>query len=60
MNSMELEKVGSMEGVVEVEGWVDGLDGFILVIVIVIGLLLYIYICMYIWSGIIKLNLNYI
>ena len=28
-----------MEGVVEVEGWVDGLDGFILVIVIVIGLL---------------------
>jgi hypothetical protein len=45
MNSMELEKVGSMEGVVEVEGWVDGLDGFILVIVI--GLLLYMYICIY-------------
>jgi hypothetical protein len=49
MNSMELEKVGSMEGVVEVEGWVDGLDGFILVIVIVIGLLLYIYVCVYVY-----------
>ena len=60
---MELEKVGSMEGVVEVEGWVDGLDGFILVIVIVIGLLLYICICICvycIWNEIIKLNLNYI
>ena len=45
---MELEKVGSMEGVVEVEGWVDGLDGFILVIVIVIGLL-YIYVYMYMY-----------
>lgn len=46
---MELEKVGSMEGVVEVDGCVDGLDGFILIIVIVIGLLLYVYIYVYVY-----------
>ena len=46
---MELEKVGSMEGVVEVDGWVDGLDVFILIIVIVIGLLLYIYVYIYVY-----------